>query len=49
MANIARHTTADYYSDLQSFYFDDIKNESSISKGGYGFVYKATQKIKQLS
>ena len=36
-------------SDLQSFNFDDIKNESSIAKGGYGFVYKATYKIKQLS
>ncbi len=30
----------------QSFDFDDSKNESSIAKGGYGFVYKATYKNK---
>ncbi len=29
---------------LPSFDFDDIKNEISIAKGGYGFVYKATYK-----
>ena len=31
-------------SDMRSFDFDDIKNESSIAKGGCGFVYKATIK-----
>ena len=33
-------------SDLPSFDFDDINKESSVAKGGYGFVYKALIKIK---
>jgi hypothetical protein len=33
-------------SNLSSFNFGDIKNESSIAKVGYGFAYKATYKNK---